>query len=410
MAKLHVAAVTLLLVFGLDQAEAQIQVRPQAQDLFYRRSPERWAEVGSRPQDPVARGRLFDFAFAPDGLPVLASIGDGTVHLKKWDGRAWTRLTAIPHDLNTFPVAVKMASSRGGDIVVAVLSSTTRGSPFMRVFRLDGSELSNLGGGERAPDDFNGYAVAFDGPSPVYASQADGFVEVSRWSGTEWVQLGGRVNPRPIMSSDVQAPSLAVTADGRIVVAYASDVGRSSAISVRYWTGSRWVALRVGIPSPSGFPSLGGGNGGAPVMAFLNGRIPEVSNWNGSAWSVARRPCEPPSLGTNFGLPSLTVLAAARGTGSLSLLDQRMIVCGTDTVRSLGGRALVARIFVPRSGWTPLGTGPINGAIPLADRFDFAFVAHADSRGRPWVAWTTNGQDGPNIIVSTLVPADAPNP
>ncbi len=408
MARPYTVAATLLLVFFLGQAQAQVQVA----DLVYRRSPERWVAVGSSAASPVDTGDHFDFALGPDLLPILATAYGPRLSLKKWDGRAWTSLTDL-RVVGEAAMAIRMASNPSGDIVVAVYSISLDGinTQHFHVYRLVGSELVELGPGLSIPDGIYGHATAFDGQSPVVALQDDRSVTVHRWNGTDWVRLGGDVNPEPIISSYRESPSLAVTADGRIVVAYTSGrytTGR--AISVRFWTGFRWAGLGDGLPSPSSYPSLGGGNGGAPVAAFLHGALPEVSHWNGSAWSAPHRPCSPPRRGTNFGQPSLAVLAARRGIGPLLLLDQHMIVCGIDTRRTGGRRALVARYSVPGSGWTRLGTGSINGGIALAHGNKLAFVAHADWRGRPWVAWTAMGDGPPRIVVSTLVPVDAPNP
>ena len=192
-------------------------------------------------------------------------------------------------------------------------------------------------------------------------------------------------------------PALAVTGDGKLVVAYRLVVGDGSAIAAAVWNGTGWAVLGNGIPQPALAISLGGENSGAPVAAYLDDRFSRVSRWNGSTWADIGRPFKLPILGRAFGEPSLTV----RGS-------QPLVVCGIHSSpdTTTGRRMLVAHAWSRLSGWEPVGQGTVNGVTALADSNDLDYIIRSDQRGRPWVAWTAKGSIDPNIFVSTLAPPD----
>jgi hypothetical protein len=238
--------------------------------------------------------------------------------------------------------------------------------------------------------------VAIDARGPVVAWLAAGFVVVRRWDGANWAHLGPNVNQSPNIFVEKQSPALAVTGDGKLVVAYTVFTGAVNEIAVAVWNGTGWVVLGNGVPPPARAVSLGGENSGAPVAAYLNGSVSEVSRWTGSSWADIGRPFILPARASAFGNPSLAV----RGS-------QPVVVCGihsnSDTI--LGRRMLVAHAWSRLSGWEPLGGGTVNGETALANDQNLAYVIHCDPRGRPWVAWTAQGSTDPNIFVSTLAPS-----
>lgn len=383
MAKLHFAVASLLLAFFGDQAAAQSV-------------GEQWTAMGSNPTHPAARGSHFDLAFGPDQLPVLASFDSANLalSLKQYDGVGW--LTLPPLKLpGQVPTEVEMTSNWAGDIVLSLLSRATAGGGFsLQVYRLSGSQLTPMGPAFRTMSQVNGHAVTFDARGPVVAWLAGGFVEVRRWNGSNWLPLGLKVNDTAIAYIEAQSPALAVTGDGKLVVAYTQFAAGGIGIAAKVWNGTGWTPLGQGVPAPSRVPSLGGENSGAPVVAFLKGYFPQFSRWDGSAWSPPSPLCIPPTLGQSFGAPALAVR-----------FSQPVVVCGllTNTFAITGRRTLVARALSPLVGWEPLGRGPINGAFDLAPNESLAYVMRLDPEGRPWVAWTAAGGSDPGIVVSALV-------
>ncbi|HLL29605.1 MAG TPA: hypothetical protein VK403_01285 [Allosphingosinicella sp.] len=433
MAKLCAATAMFLLAFWVGPVKAQPPLVPQVsrqsdvQARLYLPEPARWVEIGSRPVASIRKETAFDLAFASDHLPVLASVAPDlrTVELRKWDGRAWTNLADLPRD-GDFIRGLKMASSSAGDIILAVSWGSIEGSGRLQVVRLADTRVVSLDSFS-APDGEDGYAVAFDGRNALVATASSGLVSVKRWDGTDFARLGQDVD-RTVSNFFSEKPvGLAVTDDGTIVVAHSFLRGSNRGISTKYWTGLRWAPLGEDIPVQS-LHGLGGGDGGAPLVAFNNGAGFEVSRWNGSVWSAATQPCEVRGRDANFGRPSLTIgrskllvgplapgigrqLGLAPGIGRPSVtraLSQPIVVCGIGSPN--GARSLFARALVPSFGWTQLGTGSINDWIPPADDRDLFVVARADGRGRLWVGWTVKAEGGPRVMVSTLVPLDGASP
>lgn len=354
---------------------------------------ERWAAVPEG-APPVASGHNFDLAFGADQLPVLAFLesANPTLNVKKWNGSAWTNLTSLTFQ-SGLPLHVTMASNWTGDVVVGLLVSDSGGGISIRVFLLRGAQLQPLGPAFGIPA-LTTYAVAIDARGPVVALKNRGFFTVRRWNGVSWTQLGSNVNSDFNTFFDPQSPSLAVTGDGKLVVAYAEPVGDGVGVVAKVWDGSGWTALGTGVPAPADAVSLGGENSGTPVAAYRSGGSggsSRVSRWNGSTWVGIGQPCVPTILDAAFGIPSLTV----RG-------NQPLVVCGIHVSPNTvtGRRTLLARAWSRLSGWEPVGRGSINGATALAD-VNLAYVVRSDPRGRPWVAWMA--QSG--VFVSTLVPA-----
>jgi hypothetical protein len=417
MAWIHVAVTAAVAFFALDPAQAQIgplqPVQPSIIDEMYRPQPQRWGEVGSPPPENmvnriVAEGEAFDLAIDPGGLPVLAFIDDFfKLQVRKWDGHEWASLKfEVP--VGFIPWAVRAASS-SGNVVIAVRATHLDGfRDATDIFRLDGSKLVRM----PDPSDFSryrSYVLAMDGQNPVFAAREGGSLDVRRWNGSRWDELGGEFVFAGLDRTDPRNPGLAVTEDGRIVVAYSRRVGNRTVISASSWDGTRWSSFGEDIAFPAVSPSLGAGHGLEAVAAYLNGRNPEVRRRNGSNWSVPERPCTPPRGRRNFGLPSLAIRRMLRGTAAFSLADQPMLACAFGRFNGQE-RTLVARIRMPSGSWEELGINSINGPVPLAEGRHFAFVMRADWRGRPWVAWSALGEDGWNVRVSTLFPLNDAKP
>ena len=349
--------------------------------------PLHWVHPGADATHPVVRAGRFDLAFGPDQRPVLVSQASHGVELRRWTGTSWVGLAGLGF-VNEFPMDVRAASNWAGDIVVAVRVSEPFGSS-IRVFHLRGAQLVQIGTSHPVSE-AGGFALGYDARGPVIAWAAGGFITVKRWNGAAWIQLGGSVNPAVNAFRDPKSPALAVTGDGRLIVADTRLTGEASVIDARQWTGTGWVALGNGPPSPAQGPSLGGRDSGAPVVASL-GAVSQVHLWNGTDWIAAPSPCPPPALGATLAPPVIDVAG-----------NRIRVVCAIAAPALR--RRLVASSFAPLSGWSQLGGGTINGAIRLPAPLHLSYVARSAPSGQLWVAWTAAVDDGVGVIVSTLEP------
>lgn len=351
--------------------------------------PLEWVHVGADAAHPVARADRFDLVFDVDQRPVLVSKGSHGIDLKRWNGSAWTGLAGLTF-VNEFPMEVRAASNWAGAIIVGVAVSEPFGSS-VRVFHVRGSQLVQLGASHRVSE-LGPFALAYDARGPVVALKSAGFVTVKRWNGAVWTQLGGNVNGSANGFREAQSPALAVTGDGRLVVAYTRLSGDLPSVEAKQWTGTQWLPLGAGPGSPSRAPTLAGMDNGMLVAASLAAGS-QVSAWNGSSWTALPPPCPPSATGTTLAGPAISVAGS-----------QMRIVCALGGISLLQQR-LVARSFALLSGWTPLGGSPINGGIRLARPPSLFYVARAAPSGQLWVAWTAvSGDDGVGVIVSTLTP------
>lgn len=354
--------------------------------------PVHWVNIGSGVANPVDRGSHFDLAFGPDQVPILVTRGSHGFAAKRLAGNQWSPLATFTYT-DAFPTHIGAAYNWAGDIIVGVRLSEPFGSS-VQIFRLIGSALIPVGPRLPAAGNSFAFAVAIDARGPVVALVDEGAIMVKRWNGTSWVRLGSPIAPASDALRDSRAISLAVTGDGRLVVAYARTDGTSTAIEAKALTGSSWTTLGSGLAAPARSPNLGGMASGSPALAALSGD-PRVSVWNGTSWlSALTPPCPSPPVGNIAGRPVLAINE-----------NQLRIVCATHSTVVLDAR-LFARAFTLFNGWVPLGTGSINGAIRLPPPLDLSFVARTAPGGQLWVAWTAaSDAGGPAIIVSTLVPS-----
>ncbi|HYD36041.1 MAG TPA: hypothetical protein VEA60_00390 [Allosphingosinicella sp.] len=236
--------------------------------------------------------------------------------------------------------------------------------------------------------------MTIDARGPVVAWAAGGTVAVRRWNGAAWAQLGSVVNEPASVFRD---PALAVTGEGRLVVAYTRQESGTMRVEAKAWNGSGWTQLGSGLPTPSRSPGVAGLDSGAPVAAYLGGADSRVSLWNGSSWNPPSHPCPPPVMGSTLAPPSLAVDG-----------NRIRVLCaiGETPFR----RKLFARMFDPLFGWSQLGGVSINGPIRLAGPIHLAYVARTAPGGRLWAAWAADSPDGSAIIVSTLEPIPLATP
>lgn len=107
----------------------------------------------------------------------------------------------------------------------------------------------------------------------------------------DWVELGSFVQADS--GNDANTPSIALDADGHLVVAFRSGEASGYLISVRRWNGSTWES--IGAPFNSGssdsasHPDLALDGSGNPAIAFSEYNTADKYNvfvryWDGTSW------------------------------------------------------------------------------------------------------------------------------
>ncbi|MGE5183943.1 MAG: hypothetical protein ACM31C_17855 [Acidobacteriota bacterium] len=122
------------------------------------------------------------------------------------------------------------------------------------------------------------------------------WIAVRRWDGRAWQDLGGSSARFGISGDGVAgAPSLAIDAEDRAVVAWSASTERPCAIAVKRWSGSAWEPL-AGSADPDGISGAGGTSdpslaldrrGNAVVIWPLSGNPGfGARRWDGRAWQT----------------------------------------------------------------------------------------------------------------------------
>jgi Bacterial Ig-like domain len=195
---------------------------------------------------PVQQGGVYSIALDSSGKPFLASIYDGTLYVKYWNGSAWEQL---------------------------------------------GTGL-NIGTGKDAREPF---LVVDNSDTPIVAwleavNSSPMSTYVKRWNGSAWIQygIGGPLN-------DVSTkPYLAVDSSGTLFVAYLRLNDGIPNIYIHYWNESSWGTLPT-IPAKYGDGSLSLSLAidslGNPIVAWGGDAYPAfyekdiyIKRWNGSVW------------------------------------------------------------------------------------------------------------------------------
>jgi hypothetical protein len=210
---------------------------------------------------------------------------------------------------------------------------------------------------------------------PVTTTPCNNNLYVKRWDGSKWVQLGTSLSRSA--SNSTYKPSLAVAKDGTLFVAYIENVSGDINLYVKKWTGSTWVQVSSNVDSAgSGVdnPSLALTPDGRPMVAYdesYNGNrniyIKVLSL--GGTWGYVGARVER-TITNNAYLPSLAVDAA--GNAIFSYEEE---VAGQQ-------RNVYVRRFQPdvSKTWTPLGNQPV------AENAGF-FSIDLDGSGQPVVAF-----------------------
>jgi hypothetical protein len=155
-----------------------------------------------------------------------------------------------------------------------------------------------------ARDQYGNLIVAFE-----FGNNEFNDIFVKRWNGTSWVQLGGRLN---IIRRNSSAPSLAVNYSGNIAVSWHEcDSIQGCVVYVKRWDGTNWVQVGgavnpviLSLGKNGKNPSLALDNSGNPVVSwqaactainvcgYADSDI-HVSRWDGTRWVLMTTPSVP---------------------------------------------------------------------------------------------------------------------
>jgi hypothetical protein len=199
-----------------------------------------------------------------NGTPIVAwlddSNGNDEIYVRRWDGTSW--------------VEMGNGSASGGGI-------------------------SNNSGGSWYPS----LAISPDS-TPIVAwmdgSNGNFEIYVRRWNGISWVEMGnGSASGGGISNNgeDSWEPSLAISPDGTPMIAWTDYSGDDSEIYLRIWNGTDWAELGSGSASAGGISNDDGGSGspflaispdGKPIIAWVNFSSDDeeiyVRGWDGTVW------------------------------------------------------------------------------------------------------------------------------
>ena len=123
-------------------------------------------------------------------------------------------------------------------------------------------------------------------------------IYLRRWDGDSWEEMNGSFSGHGISKTEGESyrPSLAISPDGRPVVAWEDNTKGNFEIYLKEWDGDSWEAMNgstsgggvSGTAMPSKWPSLGIGSNGLPVVAWQEARTDDIEvygkRWDGSSW------------------------------------------------------------------------------------------------------------------------------
>jgi hypothetical protein len=216
-------------------------------------------------------------ALDSSGNPVVAwaekNSTDFTVYVKRWNGSAWQQLGGIYLDVVPSANAISPSVAIGTDNQPVVVWSENQS---LMVKRFDGNTWSRLEGIRL--NLYRAYApqiVVDSSNTPVVAWQEDiastpvldnTDIHVRRWSGTDWVVLGGKLNTQ----SAAIEPRLQLGNDVPTVLFRVYDSARSQLI-VKRFDGTAWLEFApFNAVRSVGTGSLTFGSTQLPQLAYID--------------------------------------------------------------------------------------------------------------------------------------------
>lgn len=313
----------------------------------------------------------------------------GQVRVYDWDGSAWLQRGTGGNGLaanNFLGNNGAVAVSADGSTFIAGSESAFISPGYALVFVWDGTSWVQRGStlsGDAFNDSFGvSVAMSADGDSVVvgaaqFFNGGTGFVRVFDWDGIDWVQRGSDIDG--VASNDRFGESIAVSADGNVVVAGAKDAdpngSASDQVRVFVWDGAAWVLRGAAVDGLVAFDSFGNRVAvSADGLTFVAGARAAVVNgsdssgqvsvfdWDGAAWVQRGAAVNGIATSDNFGF---SVALSA---------DGNRFAAGNLATDSPGS----VRVFDwDGSVWVENSAGVVGTQVDL-DRFGFSLGLSAD--------------------------------
>ncbi|MFH1908479.1 MAG: hypothetical protein ABIL11_14040, partial [Chloroflexota bacterium] len=206
---------------------------------------------------------------------------DGTSHIAKWDGTAWSALGSGMNGGDVYALAV----DNSGNLYAGGSFTKAGGVTAKRAAKWDGTSWSALDSGVSGGDV---YALAVDDSGNLYvggsftsAGGASANHNVAKWDGMSWSALGdgrtrGRVN------------ALKFDASGNLYAGGSfKDAGGPSYIAK--WDGTAWSAVGNGTSNTVRALAVDGSGylyaGGSFATAGGDVTVNHIAKWDGTSWS-----------------------------------------------------------------------------------------------------------------------------
>lgn len=251
-----------------------------------------WTEIGVGSNGLNTHGTIVSMVIDSDGnLYAAGALQDENFYcyVSKWDGTTWSKLG----NMNLQAVIYDMVIDDQGNIFVAGGMINSDDSYF--VVKWNGSTWNEL---KSATSTLHAkmpiYTLALDNDGNVYTVGTEEFpfgnsyytYHVSKWNGTEWMELGAGANR---LNANGRILSVNVDNSGNVYAAGQFTCG-SSQLCVAKWNGTSWTELGSGLDGiQNGMDFLDD-----IIFDDLDNLLVTVSTpyglnkimkWNGSAWS-----------------------------------------------------------------------------------------------------------------------------
>jgi hypothetical protein len=240
---------------------------------------------------------------------------DTNIYVKEWTGSAWQLLGQV-NPLGTSGVYPSLAVRSDNKPVVAYAERQATFYEYaIYVRRWDGLTWQTLGGALNSPMSGGKVVLALDSSNtPIVAfanCPSTCQLYVKKWNGSSWVSMDGSANPAPLDLISFTDFALALDSTGRPSVVWTGNIF-SPGVNVKRWNGSSWVQLGKNVsPAYSEGVSIAVDSNGNPVVSYTDSNLQSdtrtlyVKSWNGTSWvnygsGVALNP-----VGTSAVQPSL---------------------------------------------------------------------------------------------------------
>jgi hypothetical protein len=221
---------------------------------------------------------------------------DTNIYVKEWTGSAWNLLSGQVNHLGKSGVSPSLAVRTDNKPVVAYAErEPTSESSFVYVRRWDGLAWQDIGHRLTSPTSIRGLSLALDSSNtPIVAfatCPASCSLYVKKWNGSSWVGMDGSATPAPVYDGFITSLALALSSTGKPSVVWAGDIF-SPSVNVKRWNGSSWVQLGTNVT-----PVLSDGvsiaveiKSNNPVVTYMDTNLQSdtqtlyVKRWNGTTW------------------------------------------------------------------------------------------------------------------------------